>query len=119
MAGNLYSRWRTWSMAVVGGAATVVLIAGQSLFGVTANAAPMASHGVRPNAMGELDCNGHSTIQRPVDRGLHCTDIRGILGHGKRFEDNGHYIGHDEPSIRFLSNRPGSGGDASTSCGGG
>ena len=26
-----------------------------------------------------------------------------------RFEDNGHYIGHDEPSVKFISSTPGSG----------
>ena len=60
--------------------------------------------------VGELDCNGYSPIQKPAaSRKLLCTDIRGINGHYHRFYDNGHYIGHDEPSIRFLSNRPGSG----------
>jgi hypothetical protein len=98
---------RTWLIAVVGAS----LFAGQSLLGVTANAAPAAAQGVRPRATGELDCNGFSPIQRSVDRALRCTDIRGLLGHGERFSDNGHYIGHDEPSIRFLSNRPGSGGN--------
>ena len=29
----------------------------------------------------------------------------------QRFEDHGHYIGHDEPSLRFLSSRPGSASD--------
>jgi len=95
---------RTWLIAAVG----VSLLAGQALLGVTANAAP-AMHGVHPNAIGELDCNGHSTIQRPASRKLLCTDIRGFIGHGHRFRDNGYYVGHDEPSIRFLSNRPGSG----------
>ena len=28
---------------------------------------------------------------------------------GERAEDNGHYVGHDEPAIQFLSNKPGSG----------
>ena len=98
---------RTWLVAAVG----VSLFAGQALFGVTANAAP-ATHGVRPNAIGELDCNGYSPIQRPAaSRKLACTDIRGFE-HDERFYDNGHYIGHDEPSIRFLSNRPDSGGNA-------
>jgi hypothetical protein len=97
---------QTWLIAAVG----VSLFAGQALPGVMANAAP-AMHGVRPNGMGELDCNGHSPIQRPVTRRLLCTDIRGLTGHGERFRDNGHYVGHDEPSIRFLSNRPGSGGN--------
>lgn len=94
---------RTWLIAAAG----VSLLAGQALAGVTANAAPVA-HGVRPNAVGELDCNGHSTIQRSVKPTLLCTDIRGLTPY-HRFYDNGHYVGHDEPSIRFLSNRPGSG----------
>ena len=55
MAGNFNGHWRTWSMAVVGAAATVVLVASQSLFGATASAAPVAAPGVRPNATGELD----------------------------------------------------------------
>ena len=28
-------------------------------------------------------------------------------GRPGRFYDNGHYIGHDEPSLRYLSSRPG------------
>jgi len=63
--------------------------------------------GVRPNAVGELDCNGLSPIQRPVKPNLVCADPRGP--YGGRFYDNGHYIGHDEPSVRFISSRPGSG----------
>jgi hypothetical protein len=63
---------------------------------------------VRPNRTGELDCNGYSPIQRAVTRSLLCTDIRGMMP-GERFRDHGHYIGHDEPSIRFLSGQPGSG----------
>ncbi len=63
---------------------------------------------VRPKATGELDCNGYSKIQKALTRKLACTDIRGMNGY-PRFFDNGHYIGHDEPSIRFISKRPGSG----------
>jgi hypothetical protein len=70
---------------------------------------------VKPHAAGLLDCNGFSRTQRTVLAAKACTDIRGMLGvHNKntddgRFYDNGHYIGHDEPSTRFISNRPGSG----------
>src|SRR5215468_10657098 len=94
MAGNFHGHWRTWSMAVVGAAATIVLVASQSLFGVAASAAPAAAKGVRPNSTGELDCNAHSKIQRAVSHKLLCTDIRGMNGY-PRFFDNGHYIGHD------------------------
>ena len=108
MAGNIHGHWRTWAIGIVGTAAAVALVASQSLFGVTASAAPTGVKSVRPNAMGGLDCNGYSKIQKPVSHTLACTDIRGMNGY-PRFFDNGHYIGHDEPSTRFISNRPGSG----------
>jgi hypothetical protein len=74
-------------------------------------AAGPASPGVAPRAVGELDCNGLSKIQKPAKNGLQCVDPRGTWD--DRFYDNGHYIGHDEPSIRFISNRPGSGDSVS------
>jgi hypothetical protein len=108
-------RIRAYKRTLLAVAAGSTLVAAQALAGVTAHAAPArnaapAAHGVNPRAVGELDCNGYSPIQRPVKRNMSCTDIRGFE-HGERFYDNGHYIGHDEPSIRFLSSRPGSGGD--------
>jgi hypothetical protein len=83
-------------------------------FGAGAAAASGTAPGpasVKPNAIGELDCNGLSPIQKPVKNVLQCIDPRGTWD--DRFYDNGHYIGHDEPSIRFVSSRPGS-GDAVT-----
>ena len=109
MAGSIKGHWRAWSIGMVGAGATVVLVASQSLFGVTASAAPAAVKSVRPNATGLLDCNGYSKIQKALTRKLACTDIRGITRYSPRFYDNGHYIGHDEPSTRFISHRPGSG----------
>lgn len=44
----------------------------------------------------------------PLDPTLPCADPG---GHNKRFEDNGHYIGHDEPSAGFYSSAPRSGFD--------
>jgi hypothetical protein len=67
--------------------------------------------------LGALDCNGYSTVQQSLKPTGACTDIRGFAGtHNAnlddgRFYDNGHYIGHDEPDLTFLSNRPGSGND--------
>ena len=58
-------------------------------------------------ATGGLDCNGDSNIQKPIRTQDICTDLRGF--NGERGEDNGHYVGHDEPSVQFLSNAPGSG----------
>src|SRR5215471_12275682 len=66
---------------------------------------------VRPRSVGELDCNGLSPIQRPAKPAIGCLDPRGSWG--GRFYENGHYIGHDEPSVRFLSNQPGSGNNFS------
>jgi hypothetical protein len=107
MSRRLRGHWRTWSIAALGAATAVVLAVSQALVGASASTAA-ASQGVRPNAVGELDCNGYSPVQRSVRRTMLCTDIRGLWPN-ERFYDNGHYIGHDEPSIRFLSHKPGSG----------
>ena len=40
---------------------------------------------------------------------LMCEDPHGSWG--GRFYEHGSYIGHDEPSVRYISNRPGSGAD--------
>ena len=70
-------------------------------------AQPAAAQGVKPNATGELDCNGLSRAQKPVKSAIQCQDPKGSWD--GRFYENGHYIGHDEPSVRFVSNQPGSG----------
>lgn len=57
--------------------------------------------------VGSLDCNGFSLIQKPLRLVDACTDLRGL--NGQRAEDNGHYIGHDEPSMGFYSSVPNSG----------
>jgi hypothetical protein len=62
---------------------------------------------VKPAAVGLLDCNGFSPIQKTVKVTGACADPHGY--EGERFYDNGHYIGHDEPIVRFLSDRAGSG----------
>jgi hypothetical protein len=66
---------------------------------------------VPPNPAGELDCNGLSPIQAALKADLACADPRGSWG--GRFYENGSYIGHDEPSVRFLSSSPSSGNDFS------
>ena len=39
-----------------------------------------------------------------------CTDpIKIVNGKASRFTDNGWYVGHDEPSVKFISSQPGSG----------
>jgi hypothetical protein len=77
-----------------------------------ATAKTAASGGVAPNATNELDCNGWSKAYGTVRKlaGSTCVDPV-TIEHGKRFrfEDNSHYIGHDEPSVKFISSTPGSG----------
>jgi hypothetical protein len=90
-------------------AMAAVLLVGIQLFGV-GHAAHAAPRRVAPRRVGELDCNGQSPIQRSVRATMICADPRGIE-RGERFEDNGTYIGHDEPSVRFISSRAGSGND--------
>ena len=51
--------------------------------------------------VGNLDCNGYSQIQQPLKTPLVCADF--IADYDQRGYDNGHYIGHDEPSIGFIS----------------
>jgi hypothetical protein len=64
----------------------------------------------KPNPVGGLDCNGFSPLQRTV-RHMWCTEIAANDDQG--FEDNGHYVGHDEPDIGFFSHRHGSGNSMS------
>jgi hypothetical protein len=68
-----------------------------------------AAQGAKPQfaATGNLDCNGYSAIQKPLRATDVCTDLRGF--NGERGQDNGHYVGHDEPSVQFVSSAQGSG----------
>jgi hypothetical protein len=82
-------------------------IAGASTTAKTA----LAAGTVAPNATNELDCNGWSKAYKTVKKlaGDLCTDpIKVVDGKGNRFVDNGWYVGHDEPSVKFLSSAPGS-----------
>jgi hypothetical protein len=74
-----------------------------------------ASAGIAPNAAGGLDCNGYSPIQQPIHRAAVCRDLANPRSADNRFEDNGHYIGHDEPDLNFTSSTPGSGSDVTWS----
>src|SRR5262249_61488916 len=65
-----------------------------------------------PNESGMMDCNGHSPLYASVrvSSGALCADPLSIYdGAPTRFVDNGHYVGHDEPSVKFISSAPGSG----------
>ena len=78
-----------------------------------ATAKTAASGGVAPKATNELDCNGWSKAYGTVRKlaGSTCVDPVKVDKDGDRyrFEDNGHYIGHDEPSVKFISSTAGSG----------
>jgi hypothetical protein len=78
--------------------ATTLAAALPGFFGVSAGAQTLG---------GGLDCNGWSPISKNVKGAMVCADPHGL--NGTRFYDNGWYIGHDEPTAQFYSNRPGSG----------
>ncbi|MCW2762911.1 MAG: hypothetical protein JWR85_3112 [Marmoricola sp.] len=59
-----------------------------------------------------LDCNGYGLANNPDHPSWRCPHARGDGPDEPRFEDNGHYIGHDEPAIEFFSTKPGSGNSA-------
>ncbi len=65
-----------------------------------------------PNRVNMVDCNGWSSKYQAVAGGMGalCTDPITIK-HGKasRFIDNHWYVGHDEPSVKFISYAKGSG----------
>jgi hypothetical protein len=90
--------------------ATAVAFSGSAAAGSTSRLTAGAKSG-------GLDCNGWSRVQQSTRSSGACTDIRGFANVDNannwdgRFFDNGHYIGHDEPDLTFLSNRPGSGND--------
>ncbi|MDT5126440.1 MAG: hypothetical protein QOH54_2084, partial [Mycobacterium sp.] len=105
-------RFRT-KIAVSGGALLMLalgLVAFQS-----SSAAASPGGGVRPHPTSEMDCNGHSPVYKSVKPGLGglCTDPVRVEKNGDkyRFNDNGVYIGHDEPSVKFISSEPGSAND--------
>jgi len=110
-----FKRRSTWALA----AAPVLAMASLSIAAASPAAAHSAPSGTtarvivpsttKPN---NLDCNGWSSVYQAVkpDFGGLCTDPIAVKnGKATRFVDNGWYVGHDEPSIKFISNKPGSG----------
>jgi hypothetical protein len=97
---------RSWALTAVTVAAAslaAILMMATPATSLAAGGGPVAASAVQP--AGELDCNGFSPVQRPVKPGgAICAEVH---AHGQLY-DNGWYIGHDEPTIQFYSNRPGS-----------
>lgn len=78
----------------------------------TAALAVTSTAGTPPNSTSEVDCNGLSPKYPAVKKTMQalCTDPMTIYdGKTSRFVDNGRYIGHDEPSTKFISSAPGTG----------
>jgi hypothetical protein len=112
-------RWARWcalggSLVLVVGTALGSSLAASASSAASAKTAAVSSKSVMPNHTSMMDCNGHSPKYKDVkeDLGGLCTDPRGATWKGSssgRFEDNGVYVGHDEPSVKFISSAPGSG----------
>jgi hypothetical protein len=83
--------------------------AGAATAAVAAKTAATGS--IAPNPVNEVDCNAHSPKYGTVRAmAATCVDpVKIVNGKRFRFEDNERYIGHDEPSVKFISSTPGSG----------
>ncbi len=104
-----WTRRRLWALAVVPAMAIAVVFQ-LGVAGVATASTTQAS--VAPNSTNELDCNAWSAAYKSVKPGERdlCTDpIKIRNGKASRFTDNGWYVGHDEPSVKFISSQPGSG----------
>ena len=106
-------KWRLLLVPALGLAIVCQLsVTGSAVAATAATAAKAAVTDVAPNPVNELDCNGWSKAYGTVRKfaGELCTDpIRVVNGKATRFDDNNWYVGHDEPSVKFLSSTPGSG----------
>jgi hypothetical protein len=67
------------------------------LFGSALTLSVFSSPAHSFNPVGGLDCNGYSQIQKPLRPLEVCADFR--VDYDTRGLDNGHYVGHDEPSV--------------------
>jgi hypothetical protein len=90
----------------------LAVVAGLLALTVPGTASAASSSWVSPNRTNDLDCNGWSSsyhCARSAMKSL-CTDpVEDKNGKAAPFVDNGWYVGHDEPSVKFISSQPGSG----------
>jgi hypothetical protein len=71
---------------------------------------------VVPNSINMVDCNNHSPIYASVAPSFssNCADPMSLYDDvPTRFQDNGQYIGHDTPGVKFISTDAGSGNSMS------
>jgi hypothetical protein len=114
---NRLTRVRGWAWKVAIPVTAAAMVTQLALPGsASATHTMVVSHGpgtLMPLKANDLDCNGWSHKYKPAAPALrmHCTDPLGksYAGHRQRFYDNGHYVGHDEPSVKFISSLKGSG----------
>lgn len=105
---------KRWARLCALAGSLIIIIGTVAASGLSASAASTrtaasASKGIAPKSTSMMDCNGHSPKYHEVRQDMvgGCTDPRGTWN--GRFEDNGTYVGHDEPSIKFISSAAGSG----------
>src|SRR5215472_1533475 len=108
-------RGSAWKLAIpavaLAAAGQLALTGAASATHITA-AANHAAHTIQPARVNSLDCNGWSKkyVSASPHMRMLCTDPVGSYGgHLTRALDNGHYVGHDEPSVKFISAQSGSG----------
>jgi hypothetical protein len=104
-------KWQLLAVPAIGVAVICQLSLTGTAGAAAAATAAKATASVAPNPVNEVDCNGWSQKYGTVRKtAATCADPIAIKnGKAYRFHDNGHYIGHDEPSVKFISSTPGSG----------
>ncbi len=105
-------RWSLLAPAI-GIAISCQLVLAGTVASAASTAKTTATGSVTPTTGGGLDCNGYSPKYKTVKKmsGTLCTDPIKTVNGGKstRFYDNWKYVGHDEPSVKFISSAPNSG----------
>jgi len=107
-----------WKLAIPAASLALVgplAVAGQasaSHTAVTTSHSQVTVKKIKPAKFNMLDCNGYSSKYKSANQGMRrlCTDPHSYYdGHQTRFLDNNKYVGHDEPSVKFISSQAGSG----------
>lgn len=98
-------RRASWSLAAIGVGAAALGFQLIAMPGTSRAATPAPAAASKIQSRGELDCNGYSPIQHAIKpAGTICAEVHA----NGQLKDNGWYIGHDEPTMQFYSNQPGS-----------